>query len=105
MSIEAASLQRIESLLHQLIEDVSAPPRNGQPGGLLTRMKETEDDRAELRRLIEQMRRRLDALEAAPGKAALSWWDRVGLALLGITISGIAGLIGAQLGRSTPAGT
>lgn len=100
-----AALARLEGKIDTLIEDVSAPPRNGQAGGLLFRVKEGEDAQEEMRALLVELRRRLEALEAAPGKAALSWWDRVGLALLGLALTGIAGLIGAHIGRGAAPGS
>ena len=94
------SVARMEQKIDQLIRDVNEPPRDGNPGGLLVRAKTLEDELAELRTLLMQLRSRLEAVESGPGRAALSWWDRVGLALLGLVLTGIGGLVGAHFSQA-----
>lgn len=98
MTTEAleATLQRIEDKLDRLSEDVNAPPRHGEPGGLLVRQEKTDTTLDRILSTLEELRRRIEALEATPGKTAITWWDRVGLGILGLVLTAIGGVIGAQ---------
>lgn len=95
----AESLARLESKIDQLIEDVNAPPRHGEPGGLLVRQGKSEEALERLARALDDVMRRLELIESTPGKTALTWWDRVGLALLMTLLTGVSGLVGATLTR------
>lgn len=98
-------LEKLDQMLEQqdiLTEALLGSPRPGSPPGLIRRMDESERDRSDLRRLLSDLTSDVRALQAAPGKAAMSWWDRAGLALLGLVLSAIGAMVGATLKGQHP---
>lgn len=92
-----ATLSRIEGKVDQLIEDVNAPPRHGHPGGLLVRQTLTEESLERVILALDNLKARIEALEATPGKTAITWADRLGLGLLGLLLSAIGAAVGAAI--------
>jgi hypothetical protein len=92
----------IDGKLDQLIEDVSSPPRGSDPGGLLYRMRDSERAQTQVAALIAQLRVDVDALKAEPGRRAVSFADWFRLAVAGLHLSGVAGLVGSQIGGRHP---
>lgn len=74
----------------------------GSPPGLLRRMDASELDRADLRRQLAELCLAVRALEAAPGRAALSWADRIALAVITMGLAGLGAIVGRYHGGPNP---
>ena len=90
-------LDHIDDTLNTLLLDVTAPPRAGNPGGLLARQAAVEGEIAHLMRLIKDLETASKDLQAAPGKSALNWSDRLAMMGLASLVSALAGTVGYHL--------
>ena len=88
------STAQLDEKLDAILEALQGSMRPGSAPGLLQRMGATEIDRAELRRQIAELTLSVRALEAAPGRAALSWLEKLALAILSLALGGLGVLVG-----------
>lgn len=95
--VMAEQLEEILGELRDLKTALLGSTALGAPPGLIVRVAEAERNGADLRRQVEQLAAEVRDLKAVPGKTAITWWDRLGLALLGVTLSALAAMIGASL--------
>lgn len=98
----AGQLDRIETSLDIMNEALLGSARPGSPPGLIRRMDESERDRSDMRRRLEDITASVRTLEGTPGKTAITWWDRLGLGVMGATIAAISALVTATLKGGTP---
>jgi hypothetical protein len=61
---------------------------------MLQRMTACEADRADLRRIVGELMLTVRTLETAPGRVALSWLERVALAIISLVLAGLGALVG-----------
>jgi hypothetical protein len=100
-----AILDKLDLVLEQqdiVMEALLGSPKPGSPPGLIRRMDESERDRADIRRQLADLTAAVRTIEATPGKTAITWFDRVGLGLLGLLLSALGALIGATLKNGGP---
>ena len=90
----AAVMAKLEVIEEALLGNA----RPGSAPGLLRRMEASEVDRADLRRILLELQAAVRALEATPGKTALSWVDRIALAVITMGLAGAGSILGHQIG-------
>jgi hypothetical protein len=97
----AEALDAIREDLSILTEALLGSARPGAAPGLIQRMNASEADRADLRRIVGELMLSVRTLEATPGRAALSWLERLALGVLSLALGGL----GVLIGRITSGGT
>lgn len=97
----AEALDAIREELSSLNEALLGSARPGSAPGLIQRMNASEADRADLRRIVGELMLSVRTLEATPGRAALSWLERLALGVLSLALGGL----GVLIGRITSGGT
>lgn len=88
---------KLTQLLEQnsvILEALQGGLRPGSPPGLIQRMNACEADRADLRRIVGELLLAVRTLEANPGRVALSWLERVALAVISLALAGLGALVG-----------
>lgn len=88
---------KIDAILEQqgtILEALQGSLRPGSSPGLLQRMNASEADRADLRRIVGELLLAVRTLEANPGRVALSWLERVALAVISLALAGLGALVG-----------
>lgn len=88
---------KLTQLLEQngvILEALQGSLRPGSAPGLLQRMNASEADRADLRRIVGELLLAVKTLESTPGRLALSWIERVALAVISLALAGLGALVG-----------
>ena len=96
---------KIDLVLEQqdiLMEALLGSPKPGSPPGLIRRMDEAERNHSDFKRQLSDLATDVRTLQATPGKTAITWLDRVGLALLGILLSALGAIVGATIKNGGP---
>ena len=88
----------IVAKLDAILEALMGSPRPGSAPGLIRRMEASEVDRADLRRILLELQAAVRVLESSPGKTALSWVDRIALAVITMGLAGAGSILGHQIG-------
>lgn len=88
----------IMAKLDTILEALMGNPRPGSAPGLIRRMEASEVDRADIRRILLELQSAVRVLEAAPGKSALTWTDRIALAIITMGLAGVGSLVGTKIG-------
>lgn len=88
------STAQLDEKLDAILEALQGSMRPGSAPGLIQRMGASEIDRAELRRQIAELTLSVRALEAEPGRNALSWLEKLALGVLSLVLAGLGALVG-----------
>jgi hypothetical protein len=97
MASTAQLEDKIDAILEQqgvILEALQGSLRPGAAPGLLQRMNASEADRADLRRIVGELLLAVRTLETTPGRVALSWLERVALAVISLALAGLGALVG-----------
>lgn len=97
MSTAAQLEAKLDAILEQqgvILEALQGGLRPGSAPGLLQRMNASEVDRADLRRVVGELLLAVRTLETTPGRAALSWLEKLALAVLSAVVAGLGALVG-----------
>lgn len=89
--------KKLDAILEQqgvILEALQGGLRPGSPPGLIQRMNASEADRADLRRVVGELMLAVRTLETTPGRVALSWLERVALAVISLALAGLGALVG-----------
>ena len=89
--------KKLDAILEQqgvILEALQGGLRPGSPPGLIQRMNACEADRADLRRVVGELMLAVRTLETTPGRVALSWLERVALAVISLALAGLGALVG-----------
>ena len=89
--------EKLDAILGQqaeLLEAIQGSIRPGSPPGMLQRMNACEQDRADLRRIVGELMLSVRTLETSPGRAAMSWLEKLALGILSLALAGLGALVG-----------
>lgn len=90
----AEALDAIREELSILTEALLGSARPGTAPGLIQRMNASEADRADLRRIVGELMLAVRTLETTPGRVALSWLEKLALAVISLALAGLGALVG-----------
>lgn len=112
----ALILQRLTGISDQMAQvlDLLWGERRGVAGarppgliqdveGLKGRITALEDEIEDLGVEVIALKREIADMRAAPGRVALSWWERIAAGVLVAAAIGVSGAVGANLLRPLPA--
>lgn len=89
--------EKLDAILGQqavILEALQGSLRPGSPPGMLQRMNACEQDRADLRRIVGELMLAVRTLETSPGRAAMSWLEKLALGVLSLALAGLGALVG-----------
>lgn len=89
--------EKLDAILGQqavILEALQGSLRPGSPPGMLQRMNASEADRADLRRIVGELMLAVRTLETSPGRAAMSWLEKLALGVLSLALASLGALVG-----------